>query len=101
MGPDGKKTSNPEAKNAQPEKRLRVVLGRIAKLAAPDKGYLACAFTFLILASLAELGIPYVVSRCLVTASEVRATTYYPILLSILDTDEKTGTGVCIARGRR
>ena len=60
------KETKPEA-----EKKLRTVLGRIAKLAAPDVSILAWAFLFLALASFAELGIPYLVSRCLVTATEV------------------------------
>jgi hypothetical protein len=38
-----------------------VVLGRLMKLAAPDKGVLAVAFALLLCASLAELGIPWLV----------------------------------------
>ena len=50
--------------------RLRVVLGRLATLAAPDGGVLVAAFALLLCASLAELGIPYLVSTCLVSASQ-------------------------------
>ena len=46
------------------------MLGRLATLAAPDGGVLVAAFALLLCASLAELGIPYLVSTCLVSASQ-------------------------------
>jgi hypothetical protein len=70
------KTAKGETKansKADDMKNVRSILRQIMKLSAPDKMMWTCAFTFLTLASLTELCIPYLVSSCLTLATQGQA----------------------------